>query len=60
MIHISRRVVSHYQVTIISSVSSHASCECVTTKQVMHKLNRRRTLQSGAKCHDRFFGGIRL
>ncbi|KAJ0883585.1 hypothetical protein HanPSC8_Chr10g0423291 [Helianthus annuus] len=59
-IHMSRRGVSHYQVTRVSSVSCHTSYECVTTKGVMHKLNGRRTLRSGAECHDRFFEGIWL
>ncbi|MFS7971974.1 hypothetical protein Hanom_Chr09g00839151 [Helianthus anomalus] len=54
MIHMSRRVVSHYHVIMMLNVSVHICCECVTAKQVMYKAREKRTLQSGAECHDRF------
>ena len=38
MVHMSRRVVSHYQVTIVLNVSVHIRCECVTVKQVIYKV----------------------
>ena len=54
MVHMSQRVVSHYRVTMVLNVSVHVRCECVTAKQVTYKVRERRTLQSGAECHDRF------
>ena len=54
MVYMSRRVVSHYQVTMVLYVSVHIRCECVTAKLVMYKVREKRTLQSGAECHDRF------
>ena len=54
MVYMSRRVVSHYQVTMVFNVSVHIRGECVTAKQVLYKVREKRTLQSGAECHDRF------